>query len=837
MKKINLLFTTLTFFVSLTFFAQSAPNLKKIRITGTIIEKQTKQALEYATITLTDVTNPKNISGGITNSKGEFDVTVSSGNYNIKAEFISFKITEIRNRNLSENTNLGAIMLDEDATQLNEVVVRAETSTVEIKLDKKVYNVGQDLMVKGGTVSDVLDNIPSVTVDIEGNISLRGNQNVRILIDGRPSNAINIAEALRLIPADAIDKVEVVTNPSARYDAEGGGGLLNIILKKGKNNGFNGTFIASTGYPNNHGLSGTLNYKTNKISLFSTQGYNYRSNPGNSFVDTEYLNAASNAPRFINETRDSQRNRKGYNGNIGMDLFLNESTTLTTILNYRKNNGDSEDRVDFENIFLNAADNFSRSRNNFENNTSENIEVSAGVVKKFKKEGHKLNIDTQFSSNKDNDLADIIDSQYGNDATFNDQKQSRNLFQVDYVLPLGKGSQFEAGYRGDFSEQSSDVNVFTNQVLNTNFTNRLDYKEKVNALYSQYGFKADKFSFLFGLRWEDSNIDVNQITSSIFKNKRYNNFFPSGFVTYEISDKSSVSASYSRRINRPRGRMLNPFSNYSSNINIMQGNPDLNPSMTDAIDFGYIKRWQKLTFSTSLYLNKTNDAFQFVRRESGEFVTTVVDEPDTIENGQVTQVNGGRDIRIPVILSSPINLATEYRAGFEFTLNYSPYRWWKLNSNFNFYRTETQGNYVYTNFNNEEITQNFNNIATSWFSRLSSKVSLPGKMEWQTNMTYNGAERNAQGKSLGIFSANLALSKDVMKDKGTISFNISDVFNSRKRKMETNLPNLINSYSEMQWRVRQFSLSFTYRFNKPKNEKEKPRQKSQENGDNGDYQG
>ncbi len=837
MKKLNLIFSTLALFVSLSFFAQGNPNLKKIRITGTIIEKQTKQALEYATITLIEVNNPKNISGGITNSKGEFDVTVSSGIYTVKAEFISFKITELRNQNLTQNTNLGALLLAEDATQLNEVIVRAETSTVEIKLDKKVYNVGQDLMVKGGTVSDVLDNIPSVTVDIEGNISLRGNQNVRVLIDGRPSNAINIAEALRLIPADAIDKVEVVTNPSARYDAEGGGGLLNIILKKGKNNGFNGTFIASTGYPNNHGLSGTLNYKTNKISLFSTQGYNYRTNPGNSFVDTEYLNAASNAPRFINETRDSQRNRKGYNGNIGMDLFLNESTTFTTILNYRKNNGDSEDRVNFDNIFLTPAANFSRSRNNFENNSSENIEVSAGVVKKFKKEGHKLNIDTQFSSNKDNDLANIIDSQYGMDATFNDQKQSRNLFQVDYVLPLGKGSQFEAGYRGDFSEQSTDVNVFTNQILNTNFTNRLDYKEKVNALYSQYGFKANKFSFLLGLRWEDSNIDVNQVTSNNYNNKRYNNFFPSAFATYEISDKSSVSVSYSRRINRPRGRMLNPFSNYSSNINIMQGNPDLNPSMTDAIDFGYIKRWQKLTFSTSLYLNKTNDAFQFVRRESGEFVTTVVDEPDTIENGQVTQVNGGPDIRIPVILSSPINLATEYRAGFEFTLNYSPYRWWKLNSNFNFYRTETQGNYVYTNFNNQEITQNFNNIATSWFSRLSSKVSLPAKMEWQTNMTYNGAERNAQGKSLGIFSTNLALSKDVMKDKGTLSFNISDVFNSRKRKTETNLPNVINSYSEMQWRVRQFSLSFTYRFNKPKAEREKPQQKPQENNDNGDYQG
>src|SRR5690606_21181733 len=179
--------------------------------------------------------------------------------------FISFEANEINNKSITQNTNLGTIFLADGSKQLDEVVVRAERTTVEIKLDKKVYNVGNDLMVKGGTVSDILDNIPSVTVDVEGNVSLRGNENVKILIDGRPSNAIKITDALRLIPADAIVKVEVITNPSARYDAEGGGGILNIILKKGKNQGLNGTMIANTGYPDNHGISGTLNYKTKEF--------------------------------------------------------------------------------------------------------------------------------------------------------------------------------------------------------------------------------------------------------------------------------------------------------------------------------------------------------------------------------------------------------------------------------------------------------------------------------------------------------------------------------------------------------------------------------------------
>ena len=214
------------------------------------------------------------------------------------------------------------------------------------------------------------------------------------------------------------------------------------------------------------------------------------------------------------------------------------------------------------------------------------------------------------------------------------------------------------------SELLRDYRVENDGVSNKNFTNTLEYKEKVNALYTQYGVKINKFSALFGLRFEDSNIEINQLATNDFNTKKYNNFFPSAFFTYEISDKSSASLSYSRRIQRPRGRMLNPFSNLSSNINIFVGNPDLDPAFSDAIDFGYIKRWDKLTFNTSLYVNKTTDVFQFARRESGDFIVTVIDDEDTVVNGEVTQINGGEDTRIPIIISSPINLATEYTFGF-----------------------------------------------------------------------------------------------------------------------------------------------------------------------------
>jgi outer membrane receptor for ferrienterochelin and colicins len=815
MKNLKQFLPFLLLLVSLSSFAQQA----KYKVTGKVLEKTTNLPLEYSTITLKNVDNPAIVFGGITNNKGDFSIDVASGNYNIIIEFISFTDYEIKNKAITQNTNLGTVLLEDGSQLLEEVVVRAEKTTVEIKLDKKVYNVGNDLMVKGGTVSDVLDNIPSVSVDVEGNVSLRGNDDVKILIDGRPSNAISVTDALRLIPADAIEKVEVITNPSARYDAEGGGGILNIILKKGKNQGFNGTLIANTGYPDNHGLSGTLNYKAKEFNLFTTQGYSYRNNPGNAFTNSRYLNPDNSTRDYMNETRDNDRTNKSYNGNFGFDWFLSESLTWTNIVSYRKSSNDNLDNVFQKYYDVNNIYNYTRNRLNDEDGNSENVEYTTNFTKNFKTSGHKLTVDASFSLNNNEDYASIIDSRNDNANTFIDQttnlrEQNRTLLQSDYVLPLGKNSQFEAGYRGDFVTNTNDYSVIKNGIPFPQFTNILEYKENINALYTQFGTKINKFSILYGLRWEDSNIDVNQLATNDFNNKKYNNFFPSAFFTYEISESSDVSLSYSKRIRRPRGRELNPFNNLSSNVNIFIGNPDLNPAITNAIDLGYIKKWNKLTFNTSMYLNITNDAFQYVRRPNGDF-----------QDG------------IPVIITSPDNIAKQYRSGFEFTLNYSPYKWWRLNSNFNLFYNETDGDFTYTDINNNEIVQNFDNKTTSWSARLNSKITLPYKIDWQTNMNYNAPQTTAQGKSLGVFAMNLAFSKDILKEKATIALNVSDLLNSRKHISETYLPGNVDSYGEMQWRERQITFSFTYRFNVQKNEKERRPRGTNQQDDGGEFPG
>ena len=362
MKKLHYLLPALLLLTSITFFGQQRPERAKITITGKIIEKKSKLPLEYATITFKNSKNPKLIFGGITDNKGDYYIEIVPGIYNITLEFISFKPTFIPQKELTQSTNLGTIALEEDATQLNEVVVRAEKTTVEIKLDKKVYNVGQDMMVKGGTASDVLDNVPSVTVDADGNVALRGNDNVKILIDGRPSNAINIADALRTISADALDKIEVITNPSARYDAEGGGGIINILLKKGKNQGINGTIIGTVGNPKNYGLVSNVNFKSEQFNLFSTLGYNDSKAPGKSKTDTDYLNPDGTIQKTINERSTRERGRKGFNYTIGLDWYLDKNLTWTNTFNYRKNDGSNPDNVLLYNNFPDATNDFVRNR-------------------------------------------------------------------------------------------------------------------------------------------------------------------------------------------------------------------------------------------------------------------------------------------------------------------------------------------------------------------------------------------------------------------------------------------------------------------------------------------
>ncbi|WP_298366550.1 TonB-dependent receptor [uncultured Lutibacter sp.] len=789
---------------SINGFSQYKGNekLTKVEISGTVIDFDTKEPLEYATIVLKPL-NGKSITGGITNENGKFSIEVSKGPYDISVEFISFKTKTIKNKILKENTNLGTILLQINVESLNEVEIIAEKSTVEIRLDKKIYNVGKDMTVKGGTASDVLDNVPSVSVDVEGNVSLRGNENVRILVNGKPSGLVGLGgtDALRQLPADAIEKVEVITSPSARYDAEGTAGILNIILRKGKAQGFNASISSTLGIPKNIGLSTNINYRTKKANFFTNTGYSIRKSPGNSLSNVTYYDNDATITNYRNEVIDYDREQNGFNTRFGMEYFLTDKSSLTGAILYRKSDGDdlSTNLISNFNNLYNLTS--SSTRLEEETEKDETIEYSFNYTKDFEKSGHKLTFDFQYGTSEEQNFTNISDTNNNPERNSTNEKDSEIEFKGDYTLPIGENSQFEFGFRVNLDKLDSDylVEKFENNqfVNNANFSNNLDFEQNVTALYSQYGKKINKFSYLLGLRVENTDRKINLEQNNEVYNKNWTELFPTINLGLEFTDTESLTLGYSRRLRRPRHYFLNPFESRTSETYIRKGNVNLDPTYTNSFDLGYLKKWDKFTLNSSLYYQHSLNSFEMVQ----------IDEwRDSDGNTVIYNEQNPNPDHIKVVIRTPINLSNQDRYGFEFTANYNPYKWWRLSNSFNFFKSVIKGDFDNISYDAENI---------SWFTNLTSRITLPGKIDWQTRGMYMAPFEGAQSTREGFVSINLAFSKDLFKEKATISFNVSDLLNSRKRKSETLSPTTY-TYGEFQYRERQFLLNFTYRFNQKK---------------------
>ena len=820
MKNITRLFYLVTITIG---FAQNlkAQFKEPIRITGTVLDQETDQPLEYATLVLHSLDNPEKVTGGITDANGHFDVMAESGHYDINVEFISYKTHKISNQNLTTDIDLGIIKLGVDIEQLQEVEVVGERTSVELKLDKKVYNVGQDLTVKGGSVSDVLDNVPSVSVDVEGNVSLRGNESVRILINGKPSALSGLnPDALKQLPADAIERVEVITNPSARYDAEGTAGIINIVLKQGKTLGLNGSVNLFVGQPELYGGALSLNLRSDKFNIFTTTTYRYSNAPGKATFSSEFFDSNGATVGFQDEIRNYERIGDNVNTNFGLEYFLDDKSSITNSFIYGKGSGDNTVDVDFFNFDNLHNPTIQRNRFTTENQDRENIQYSLNYQRNFNDAGHNLTFDYQYST-ESNDESSIIDEVTLNDSsrlpserTLSAESEISQLVQADYVLPFGKEdqAQLEMGYRGTFNKVDTDFNFGIMQPngsfsTESDFSNVLNYSENVNAAYTQLGSKFGKFNVLGGLRMEASNIGIHLINTNEMTNKKYVDWFPSLFLGYEFSDTEQLTLSYSRRLRRPRSRFINPFIERASNTNLFQGNPDLDPTYTNAFDFAYLRRWDNLSFSSSIYYNNSTKVFEVIHLETGDFVN--IDNPNDPTDPVV----------VPVLVATPFNLATENKYGLEFTSTYTPIRNWRFTWDLNLFQQQVRGDFAYTNFQGEPTVQNFDSDTFTWFTRLSAKLPLPAKIDFQTNIFYRGREQNAQGFDKGQLNTSLALSRDIFKDKATLSLNVSDLFNTRKRQDETRTPNVLTT-SSFQWRERQITLSLLYRFNQKKSQKE-----------------
>lgn len=782
------LFTTILL-GTLNAYCQRNGNIERVppKITGLILNEE-GEAIPFANIAVYKSIDSTLIKGEATDLDGNFGIPIRPGKYYLKISFLSYESVTKSVEHTREGTNIGSITLKLNSELIDEVEIVAEKSQMQLKLDKRVFNVGKDLSNVGTNAAEILDNIPSVAVDIEGNISLRGSENVRVLIDGKPSTITggSTADVLRQFQGNMIERVEVITNPSARYDAEGEVGIINIILKKEKKKGTNGSIEAVVGYPDNYRLSYNLNFRQEKYNLFTSYGTGYRKSPGGGETFQTFNN--QDTSYIYESTNDRTRASLNHNFRLGADYFLNKKNTITLSGFYRYSDQENIAEYEYRDLY-DTRELFQKvTRTDVEDEVGNGLEAALNYRKTFSKKDELFTIDFQWSESDDLEKSNI--DEYNEllnseliQKTRNVEANRNFLFQSDYVLPIKKEGKFETGIRGNLR---TIENKFKVEELDANnefqilpeFNNDFEFQEKIYAAYIMFGNKVNKFSYQLGLRGELSEISTELKLTDEKNEWNYDNLFPSAHFSYELKDKNSFQLSYSRRINRPSFRFLLPFQTFSDQRNLWRGNPDLQPEFTDSYELGYLNFFGKGSLFSSIYYR---------------YRTGVINRITTVNSEGFTE-------RLPV------NLSTENNIGFEFTANYKFTKNTSFNSSLNIFRSIAEGSYEGIVLDNDVIT---------WSNRSMFKTKLTKEIDFQASINYRAPQKTGQGERKSIYSIDLSASKDLLDGKATLVASVRDLLNTRKRRSITETETLF-SESEFQWRARQFLLSFTYRINQKK---------------------
>jgi outer membrane receptor protein involved in Fe transport len=730
------------------------------------------------------------LKGTTSDESGSYALRAPEGSYFIKVSFLSFEdyTSPLFDISRGRPVNLDPITLTQNASMLEAVDITEEKSHMELQLDKRVFNVGKDLSNAGGNAAEILANVPSVDVDIEGNVSLRGSENVRVLIDGRPSGMTSgSADALRMLQGNLIDKIEVITNPSSRFDAEGEVGIINIILKKEKKQGLNGAFELKAGYPTNAGASFSLNYRKKWVNLFASSGVSYRSSPGSGSAFNQF--ESPDTSYHFESTRQQRRGGLSNMSRVGADFFLNDNNTLTTALIVRYSDANNTADIDYNDLDSMGEIFFNTLREESENEIGLDLEANVNYKKTFKRKGHEWVSNVSINQNDDTEESSLTQTEtFGNSTTetfqrsSNTEDQRRYEIKTDYVHPFGKDAKIEVGAKASLREIQNNYSVELKDTGDwyalSDFTNQLVYNENIYAGYVMHSNKIGSFSYQGGLRAEQSDIKTLLKATNESNPRSYFNLFPSAHLSYELNPKNALQASYSRRISRPRFRELIPFFSYTDPRNFYSGNPDLNPEYTDSYELGYLQKFEKGSLLSSLYYRHTTGPTERI---------TVTDSTGLLRR-------------------FPVNLSTMDAYGVEFNLQYEFYKWLRTSISANIYQASTQGSYNGRRLSSDAFTAS---------SRAMVMVKLPKAFNLQASGRYRAPRVSTQGKTLAMYTVDMGLSKDVLKGNGTITASAKDVFNGRKRRWIVDTEYLY-SESEFQWQARQFLLIFTYRLNQKK---------------------
>ena len=810
MKIKSFVFQALVFlFLNGSIFSQNPAG----KISGIVIDKSTQAPIESADVTLLNAKDSSIIKGTATDKEGKFEFSdIPLGSYIVKANFVGYNFVNVKGIVLTENKPSVALeptKLSVGTATTEEILVETEKSSIQFEGEKKVFNVSQNPMSQSGSLADLLKNIPSVSLDADGNVSLRGNSNVKITVDGRPFglDGQNRSQLLEQIPANSIESIELITNPSSKYEAEGVSGIINIVLKKNKSFGYNGNLSLNAGTGDKYNGSFNINLKNDKVQVFSNYNYNIFSLKITGGSDR--TNSLSTIAREFTQNNAGNGRVNSHFAKGGLDYFIDQRNTLgltATYQNSKRRRGELISTREFD-VSNNLTSYFTRDYN--ADIKGQTLDLALNYTLKFKTPQQSLTADAIYSMNQneedgftvENDIVPqaINPEQVKEFSKINDRDFS---IQSDYVHPTGKESKIEAGFKSRYRKKENDylnqkydynLNQFT---VDPNLTNNFEYNDIVNAVYAQYSGKLDIFSYQFGTRVEQTITKSKLLTSSQEFKDNYVDFFPSANISAQINKSNEVQLSYSRRINRPSLFALNPFVNSADPNNYFSGNPNLKPEYTDSYELSFIQYLPGTSLTPSIFYRYTKNLISRTRE--------YIDSNTT--------------------LTTFVNYASSKSYGAEFIFNSQPVQFWNINGSISYFKT---------NIDATNISSTFVNEGSTWSGRVSSSLFFPLQFSLQLSYFYTGDILAAQATVEPFHSFDAALRKDLFDGRVALTLKVNDVFNTLRFKVNINNDVNFREVLERKRDTRTLNFTLNYKFGvADKNQQRRRRDTNRENQGN-----
>ena len=769
MKKLSILLVML---FALQGFAQlpSNDNPRTGLISGVILDANSDTPLPYVSIVIKS-NNDETITGGVTDEKGHFEINkIPEGKFSVEIQFIGFKKVK-QEFELSRSYNkidLGIIKLIEETNSLEEVTIVAETSTVLQKIDRKVITVGKDLIGSGATAGELLNNVQSVSVDSQsGNLSLRGNENVRVLVDGKYTN-IPTAQLLKQIPSTSIKSVELITNPSAKYNPEGMSGIINIVLHKNATIGFNGSVNTGATFTERNSYNGSLdmNLRKGKVNVFANIGFNANADTNEGNISREDNN--SNQHIAMENDGDSQLYK------FGLDYYLNDKNTLSVYA--IQNNFDGTFNAKTEVIYNNG--NFDNILQDFTPESSnKSITYNLNYKIEFDQPEHNLELEVDYSDNE-SDENTFYENYIGNNpvATYNEivkGERDATTVNLDYVNPLTDNTKLELGYELRIIDTKNDF--ISDLFPNSEFT----YNRDIHSFYGSYSQKFDKLTMQLGARLESYKVFAEDLGETVYEDD-YFTVYPSAFFTFNPSEKNQYQVSYSRRVDRPNMQQVNPIREWSTPTISSFGNPELDPQFTNSLEFNYTKQFKAGSFTGGVFFRNINDNL------------TRILYPDPTDPNKV--------------ILSFANTDNNNSYGLELSTNIKATEWWRLNASVDLYHQKDKG---VIGTENLEVDNNAFN------ARINNNFKVSNNFRMILFAMYRGANKSIQWNAKEMWKMDLGASLNVFDGNGTISARFNDVFNTMSFGFETDRP--YPQSGEFFWNSQNVYIGFNYRFGGGKN--------------------